>query len=107
MIVPALARQSVRASSIASSRKLFTTSATANRGIMPDTDDPHGKTTEISTDPATMSVAELSDSEYHDLADQYLDVVVARLEEAQEKREGWDIEFSVSHPQAPRAITLD
>ncbi|KAH6680033.1 frataxin [Plectosphaerella plurivora] len=94
MLIPALASQSARVSPIASSRKLFTTSANANRGIMPDTDDPHGKAVETPESPASMSIAELSDSEYHELADQYLDVVVSKLEEAQEKREGWDVEFS-------------
>lgn len=77
------------------SRKLFTTSAGSNRGIMPDTSDPHGKTTELPSSPVAMNIAELSDNDYHELSDQYLDAVVSKLEEIQEQREGWDVEFSV------------
>ncbi|KAI9695181.1 MAG: Mitochondrial chaperone Frataxin [Bogoriella megaspora] len=36
----------------------------------------------------------ISDEEYHELADQYLDNAVARLEEMQESREDLEVEFS-------------
>ncbi|TDZ67860.1 Frataxin-like protein [Colletotrichum trifolii] len=73
-------------------RKLFKTSSASRRGIMPDTDDPQPKPhpqEEVKT-----SVAELTDAEYHDLADAYLDTVVTKLEEIQDAREGVDVEFA-------------
>lgn len=42
---------------------------------------------------------QLSESEYHELADQYLDKLVYAAEELSEKQEeGWDAEFSVGDP---------
>lgn len=93
-VLPVSASQSLRVTPSAS-RKLFTTSASSSRGIMPDTDDPHGKASEPPAAPVSMNVAELSDGEYHELSDKYLDTVVSKLEEVQEQREGWDVEFSV------------
>nr|XP_036579965.1 mitochondrial chaperone [Colletotrichum truncatum]KAF6787721.1 mitochondrial chaperone [Colletotrichum truncatum] len=89
--------------SFIAARKLFTTSAVANRGIMPDTDNPQVKQTP--SDNVKTSVAELSDSEYHDLADAYLETVVTKLEELQDAREGVDVEYaagvlSVTFPDA-------
>ncbi|KAM0330871.1 hypothetical protein ACHAQA_003827 [Verticillium albo-atrum] len=75
-------------------RRLFTTSSSMARGIMPETGEPHGKDTTVPEDPVTMHVAELTDAEYHELADQYMDVVVSKLEELAETREGFDVEYS-------------
>ncbi|KAM0285783.1 hypothetical protein ACHAQH_001245 [Verticillium albo-atrum] len=75
-------------------RRLFTTSSSMTRGIMPETSDPHGKDTTVPETPVTMNVAELTEAEYHELADQYMDVVVAKLEELAETREGFDVEYS-------------
>ncbi|KAF3360993.1 hypothetical protein VDGD_07667 [Verticillium dahliae] len=75
-------------------RRLFTTSSSMNRGIMPETSEPHGKDTTVPETPVTVNVAELTDAEYHELADQYMDVVVSKLEELAETREGFDVEYS-------------
>lgn len=79
-------------------RKLFTTSAVATRGIMPDTDDP--KVPETPKEEVKTSVVELSDADYHELADTYLETVLTKLEELQDAREGVDVEYAVrcKHP---------
>ncbi|KAJ0385630.1 hypothetical protein COL922a_005955 [Colletotrichum nupharicola] len=73
-------------------RKLFTTSAVATRGIMPDTDDP--KVPEAPKEEVKTSVVELSDADYHELADTYLETVLTKLEELQDAREGVDVEYA-------------
>ena len=44
--------------------------------------------------PAT-TAADITESEYHKLADSYLDTVVTKFEELQDEREDVDVEFSV------------
>lgn len=44
------------------------------------------------------AVAELSDSEYHELADEYLETVLTEFEKLQDTREDLDVEFSVRPP---------
>ena len=46
--------------------------------------------------PTSYSPVDLSDSEYHDIADEYLDNVLTQFEALQDTREDLDIEFSVS-----------
>jgi frataxin len=60
---------------------------------MPDTDSPtpQPKPTEISC-----TVVDVSEGEYHELADLYLDKVLSRFEELQDQRDDVDIEYSVS-----------
>jgi frataxin len=43
----------------------------------------------------TMTAAELTDAEYHALADTYMDNLLIRLEELQDQREDVDVEYSV------------
>lgn len=59
---------------------------------MPDTDSP--ATEAKNTEPA-VAVAELSEGEYHELADAYLETVLSKVEELQDAREDLDIEYSV------------
>lgn len=59
---------------------------------MPDTENPAKATPEPET--TGFAVVELSDAEYHELADEYLDNVVGRFEELQDAREDIDVEFS-------------
>ncbi|POR38902.1 Frataxin-like protein, mitochondrial [Tolypocladium paradoxum] len=75
-----------------SPRRLFMASATRARGIMPDTEHPV-KDDAAKAEP-TYGVVELSDSKYHELADAYLDAVLAKFEQLQDSREDVDIEFS-------------
>ncbi|KAL2755413.1 hypothetical protein ACRALDRAFT_1051179 [Sodiomyces alcalophilus JCM 7366] len=78
---------------IAIRRHLTTTSSTA-RGIMPDTEEPQRKDVEPADTEVPKEIAPLTDNQYHELADSYLDVAVARLEDLQEVREGLDVEYA-------------
>lgn len=62
---------------------------------MPDTENPSH------TAPATKqqyTPVELSENEYHDIADEYMERLLEVCEEAQDEREDLDIEYSVSLP---------
>lgn len=74
---------------------------------MPDSEEPKPKAPE-----PTYHVSEptpIEDDEFHTHADEYLERVVARVEELQESREDVDVEYSVSSckrvnhtPQSPQ-----
>ncbi|KAH8175589.1 frataxin-like domain-containing protein [Sarocladium implicatum] len=69
----------------------FSTSSPRSKGIMPETGNP-SKTnppTEVKYTPV-----ELSESEYHEIADEYMERLLNVCEEAQEEREDLDIEYS-------------
>ncbi|KAL1882342.1 hypothetical protein VTK73DRAFT_1901 [Phialemonium thermophilum] len=62
------------------------------KGIMPETDNPNPK--QPAETVVNMTAAQLTDAEYHQIADEYLETVLAKLEELQETREDLDVEFS-------------
>lgn len=60
---------------------------------MPETENPVKETggeTEV-----VYTVAELSEGQYHELADEYLENVLSKFEELADAREDVDVEFSV------------
>ncbi|KAF1829991.1 Frataxin [Decorospora gaudefroyi] len=61
-------------------------------GILPDTKDPKPRETESHDVPG--KPAELSIDDFHERADRYLAEVLQRLEEAQEKDPGIEVDFS-------------
>jgi hypothetical protein len=61
--------------------------------IMPDAENPAPKESESHDQPT--AAAELSTSEFHERADAYLNELVERLEEAQEKDPQIEVEYSV------------
>lgn len=67
------------------------------KGLQPDSDDPAPPNTEPSTSStAGPTAASISDAEYHEIADQYLDTLVYAAEELSESSEnGIDVEYSV------------
>ncbi|ROT35140.1 Frataxin [Sodiomyces alkalinus F11] len=75
------------------SRRFLTTTSKTARGIMPDTDEPRRKDEPAETE-VHKNVATLTEGQYHELADTYLDVVVTKLEDLQEVREGLDVEYA-------------
>ena len=77
------------------SQSNFSTTVSAKKGIMPDTENPAKPLTEAEQVQPTAAVAEITEQEYHEIADQYLDNVVGRFEELQDQREDIDVEFSV------------
>ncbi|KAM0426964.1 hypothetical protein ACHAPT_007862 [Fusarium lateritium] len=75
-------------------RSYFSTVPARTRGIMPDTENPAKPLDESEDVQPSVSVAELTDGEYHELADEYLDDIVGKFEELQDEREDIDVEFS-------------
>lgn len=93
-LVPAAAR----------SRFLSTTSP-QRKGILPDSEDPSPP--DVQEHAHQPAPAKLSDGEYHELADEYLEVVLAQLEQIADRKESVEVEYSVcalSLPFPPPAI---
>jgi frataxin len=63
------------------------------KSIMPDAEDPKPREAEPHDEPG--KVTELSTEEFHERADHYLNELVERLEEAQEKDPQIEVEYSV------------
>lgn len=78
------------ATSFATRRNI--SSSSSRNGITPD-DKPSRP---VETPPVTRTPADISDSEYHTVADEYLERLLTRLEELQDEREDVEVEFSVS-----------
>lgn len=72
----------------------FISSSSGRQGITPDDKAPNP----VETPPVTKTPADISDSEYHAVADEYLEKLLTQLEVMQDQREDVDVEFSVSHP---------
>ncbi|KOS22609.1 Frataxin -like protein [Escovopsis weberi] len=107
---PRLIRQSTRASSRATAASLpqltqlphttrpalshrgFSACARPARGIMPDSSAPTTKDSPVTE--AKYVAADLSDAEYHEIANRYLEHVLTKFEQLQESREDLDVEFS-------------
>lgn len=86
--------------SLRAAQRSFAASSVRPRGIMPHTENP------VKPDPPetkpSYGVVDLSEKEYHELADTYLDTVLAKFELLQDSREDIDIEFSVrALPRSP------
>jgi frataxin len=64
------------------------------RSIMPDAENPAPKESESHDEPG--KVTELSTEEFHERADYYLNELVERLEELQEKDPQIEVEYSAS-----------
>ncbi len=75
----------------------FSTSSYRFKGLQPDSSDPEPPKTEPSHDTdVNAGPAQISDAEYHEIADQYLNTLVLALEElAEKKSDGVEAEFSV------------
>ncbi|KEY64481.1 hypothetical protein S7711_07229 [Stachybotrys chartarum IBT 7711] len=73
------------------SRLGFSTWPARTRGIMPDTENP---ATEAEKTETSTAIVELTESQYHELADTYLEKILSRLEELQDEREDLDVEYS-------------
>jgi frataxin len=85
------ARASVRP--LASFARSLHQTASACKGISPESEDPQPKEAEDQI--TATSPTDLTNEEYHEVADRYMDKMVAALEELQEDREDVDVEFSV------------
>ncbi|KAJ4342357.1 Mitochondrial matrix iron chaperone [Ascochyta clinopodiicola] len=66
--------------------------STSVRGIMPDSENPPPKQSEDHENPTVPT--HISTTEFHEHADEYLNELVERLEEAQEKNPDIEVEYS-------------
>jgi hypothetical protein len=71
-----------------------------HKGLSPESEDPPSK--EASTESTEYNVggvpAELSNERYHELADEYLNGLIEKLEQLQEETEDVDCDYSVCPP---------
>lgn len=75
--------------------RFFSTAGLSGNNITPDKQPVQPK--EDMAAPTVRAATELTDDEYHKLADQYMDRLVTHLEELQDEREDIDVEYSVCH----------
>ncbi|KAF7559207.1 hypothetical protein G7046_g4932 [Stylonectria norvegica] len=85
---------------IGSPRCLFSTSSIRPKGIMPHTDNP---AKEAAKTEVAYTQADLTDHQYHQISDEYLENVCTQLEDLADEREDIDVEFSVRIPMPTRA----
>ena len=77
----------------------FHTTTRTFKGLQPDTDDPEPPSTEADVAGGSAHLAEPADisaDEYHEIADEYIDVILGRLEAlAEDLGKGLEVEYSV------------
>lgn len=73
--------------------RFLSTTASQKRGILPDSDDPAPPN--VQDDGVKAVPADLTDAEYHDVSDQYLEVILSELETLADKNESIEVEYSV------------
>ncbi|KAL2185569.1 Frataxin [Thermothelomyces heterothallicus CBS 203.75] len=86
---PSLLRDAPKPAGPLTARRPISSSSGLN-GITPD-DKPAKR---VDTPPVARTPANISFSEYHNIADEYLERLLTRLEELQDEREDVDVEFS-------------
>lgn len=83
----------IRSSVMYQTFRPITTSNKVGKGLSPESENPKPKILESNPEPK--QAAELSQEQYNDLSDKYMDMMVEKLEELQEEREDVDVEYSV------------
>lgn len=76
--------------------RFLSTNSSRNRGILPDSDDPAPPN--VQDDGIKAIPANLTDAEYHEVADTYLEVILSELETLADKNESIEVEYSVRPP---------
>lgn len=76
--------------SVSISARFF--SAASRGGLRKTTDDASQK---IANEPQKLVAADITDDQYHRLADAYLDEILAKFEDVQDTRTDLDVEYSV------------
>lgn len=83
----------VRPSTVYQSFRLLTVSNKAGKGLSPESENPKPPIVESNAEPK--QAADLTQEQYNELSDEYMDMMVEKLEELQEDREDVDVEYSV------------
>lgn len=74
--------------------RFISTTRQYNIAILPDRDT---KPKEADPSPISFAAADITEAEYHQLADEYLETLLNKFEELQDAREDVDVEFTVSY----------
>lgn len=85
----------------------FSNSRLTAKGLSPESSDPKPPNTE--SHEGGQEAADISDAEYHEIADQYMNTLVLALEEladGEKGSEGVEVEYSVSFPLYPCSQTV-
>jgi frataxin len=92
-IIPPLVRPLRPISSYVTASRAFSTSKPSFKGLSPESENPTPKEAEPHN--ATAGPADLSIEKFHDLADEYMNALIEKLEQLQEEDEDVDCEYSV------------
>lgn len=79
--------------SFTSKSRFLSTTASQHRGILPDSDNPTPPN--VQDDGIKAIPADLTDAEYHEVSDTYLEVILSELETLADKNESIEVEYSV------------
>ena len=90
-----IATHGYRASSIPAPR-FFSTTRPSLKGLSPETDNPQPKESESHV--TASGPADITIEQFHEVADDYLNALIEKLEELQEETEEVDVEYSVCPP---------
>jgi frataxin len=91
--IPPLVRPLRPVSSYVSTSRAFSTSKPSFKGLSPESENPTPK--EAESHNPTAGPADISIEKFHDLADEYMNALIEKLEQLQEEDEDVDCEYSV------------
>jgi len=89
--------------SIAASRRPFSVTTPTCKGLSPETENP--QPTEPEASGSSAAPAPLTDQQYNEISDDYMNAIVEKLEQLQEEREDVDVEYSVRAPSQKRLFS--
>jgi frataxin len=81
--------------------RFLSTTRPSLKGLSPETDNPQPREPEAHVSESASGPAEITTEQFHEVADQYLDALIEKLEALQEEAEEVDVEYSVSAPTPP------
>ncbi|QSZ31802.1 hypothetical protein DSL72_001371 [Monilinia vaccinii-corymbosi] len=82
----------VRSSTAYQTFRPITTSNKLSKGLSPESENPQPKTLESNAEPK--QAAALTQKQYNELSEEYMNTIVEKLEELQEERHDVDVEYS-------------
>jgi frataxin len=99
-VTPASARQVLPLPFLTTTKQRFLSNGPSqNRGILPDSDNPAPPN--VQDDSVKPVPADLTDAEYHEVADNSLEVILAELEGLADKNDAIEVEYSVRTSPSP------
>lgn len=72
--------------------RAFSTTSIAPKGLSPESENPQPTATEPTS--GAPKAANISDEQYEELSNEYIDLIVEKLEQLQEEKENVDVEYS-------------